>query len=191
MSYNFGHSSRQQYDECFYSERVKEITDPMMYRMNPQQINNCNKCLNKHGPIGGHGVSSMVNENKVVDARQQLTDVESILTNRNVLNSKCSKNGVNPVDFKNSTIYHNPTCNDYLDASPTRLVTPVDNFRGMSINRFENLPRDAQSNVFWNFAVNTKLEAKDNYTVKLPSKLYTNSAVLSKTKPPVHKRVNK
>jgi len=75
---------------------------------------------------------------------------------------------VNDIDVTKFSLQHARICNDFLDPIDTHLTHPPQNYRGMPINRFFNLPRHAQSNIFYDFAVNTKLEAKDNYRERIP-----------------------
>jgi len=38
----------------------------------------------------------------------------------------------------------------------------------MSVNRFFDLPKNPQANIFYDFAINTNLEAIDNYRERVP-----------------------
>lgn len=168
---NIGHSSRLGYDKCYYEDYLSESVAPLLYRLNPNSTNNCNACLSVFGPrsSGGsqsYGVSTFVG-NAVAPA-QKLVDVESILSNRNVIASKCREGQVNDIDVTKFRTQHARTCNDFLDPVSTALTHPRANYRGLSINRFHNLPKPAQTNVFWNFSVNSKLEAIDNYRERIP-----------------------
>ncbi len=53
--------------------------------------------------------------------------------------------------------------NRYLDPITSRLTNPAFNYKEAPIDRFYNLNQNPQDNIFWNFAVNTDLEAKDNF----------------------------
>ena len=62
---NIGHSSRLGYDKCSIRDNINESVAPILYRLNPNQINNCNACLSVFGPrtsLGpnSYGVSSSV-----------------------------------------------------------------------------------------------------------------------------------
>ena len=85
MSGNIGHSSRLPYDRCAYSDSLQESVGPLLYNLDPTQINNCNACLSVFGPRTSsgprsYGVSTTVGH--VTAPSQQLVDVESILSNR-------------------------------------------------------------------------------------------------------------
>ena len=167
---NIGHSSRASFDKCAYEDYLAESTAPLLYRLNPIHINNCQKCLSVFGPRAGHngfGNSTLIGNNAVAEA-QQLVDVESILSNRNIIASKCKDGKVNDVDLSQFKLQHARVCNDFLDPVATHLTNPPSNYRGLSINRFFDLPKPAQSNIFWDQQVNTKLEAKDNYRERVP-----------------------
>jgi len=166
---NIGHSSRTIYDKCAYDDRLQESVGPLMYRLNPNQMNNCEGCLSTFGPRAGHngvGVST-VKTNSIAPA-QELVDIDSILSNRNVLQSKCKDGRVNDVDVTKFTLQHARNCNDFLDPSSSRLTNPAANYRGMSINRFHDLPKNAQENIFWDHSINTQLEARDNFRERVP-----------------------
>lgn len=168
---NIGHSSRLGYDKCSYEDYLAESTAPLLYQMNPVQNNNCNACLSVFGPrpkngSDSFGVSTTVGQ--ITAPAQELTDIESILSNRNVIASKCKDGRVNDIDINQFNLQHARICNDFLDPVATHLTNPAANYRGMSINRFFDLPKNPQANIYWDSAVNTQLEAKDNYRAKIP-----------------------
>lgn len=166
---NIGYSSRLGYDKCAYEDKLQESTNPLSYRLYPGYVQNCDSCLSTLGPRAGHngvGVSTPIGH--PLATAQHLTDVESILSNRNMRASKCKKYGSNTVDLNKMALKHAPICNDYLNSDPTHLSHPSYNYRELAINRFYNLPRPAQANIFWDFATNTRLEAKDNFNPVIP-----------------------
>jgi hypothetical protein len=166
---NIGHSGRLAYDKCYYEDRLAQSVSPLLYKLNPNQINNCESCLSVFGPRSGHngyGVSTTVGHR--TSPAQDLVDVESILSNRNVIASKCKDGKVNDIDVTKFHLQHARICNDFLDPIASHLTNPPQNYREMAINRFYDLPTHPQANIFWNFAVNTSLEAKDNYFEQLP-----------------------
>ena len=166
---NFGHSSMSMYDSCAYDDRLSQSVAPLMYNLNPNQIKNCNGCLSVFGPrasYNGYGVSSVMNNQNSDAPAQDLTDLESILTNRNVRASKCKNGKVQPIDVTKFKLNHVPMCNTFLDPIATHLTNPPDDYRGMSINRFIDLPVPAQSVIYFPEQINTSLEAKDNYEPK-------------------------
>jgi len=161
---NIGHSSRLIYDECAYQDRTKERTDPLLYRVNPNQIHNCNQCLSTLGPRSsymGQGVST-TSGHQVATAQREV-DVESILTNRNLPTSKCKNGEINPIDVTQYGLKNLPTCTSYLDPMATHLSYPPFNYREMPVDRFFNLPQNPQEPIFWDFATNTRNDAKDNF----------------------------
>lgn len=169
-----GHSSRLDYDKCAYDDYLSEAVSPLLYKLNPNQINNCNSCLSVFGPrpsMGARSYGVSTTTGHVTAPKQSLTDVESILSNRNVIASKCKDGKVNDIDVTKFRLQHARTCNDFLDPLATHLTNPVANYRGMSINRFFNLIKPAQHNIFYDYAVNTRLEAKDNFRVRVPRRI--------------------
>ncbi len=166
---NIGHSSRLGYDSCAYADKLEVSVGPLGYRLDPNWQENCNQCLSTLGPRSsymGQGVSSTVGF--PIATSQKLVDVESVLTNRNVKTSKCKRDSVNPINVTKFGVKHSRICNDQLNPLSSRLTYPAANYRDLAINRFYNLDRNPQANVFYDFSVNTKLEAKDNFVVELP-----------------------
>jgi hypothetical protein len=158
---NIGHSSRLPYDNKAYTDKLRESVSPGDYRLDQNYNHNNKGCLHTLGPRGTDGVSTLVGH--TVAPSQKLVDFESMLSNRNVKASRAKSGRVNHVDLKKYKLQHHPVCNDYLDSQYTRLTYPAEMYRGAPINRFYNLPHDPQANIFYDFAVNTSLEAKDNY----------------------------
>jgi hypothetical protein len=165
---NFGYSSKLNYDASTYSDRLIESTDPLHYRLNTNQIYNCNSCLTGLGPRGRFGVNTTAKNQVALAQAPEVVNLESILTNRNVYKSKNRSNGANPVDLnKLNSVNHN-RCNNFLNSSSSRLTLPTANYRELPINRFYDLNKNPQENLFWNYTINSKLEAKDNYVEILP-----------------------
>lgn len=166
---NIGHSSRLPYDDCAYPDRLKESTDPLNYKLSKDQIYNCDRCLSTLGPRSsymGHGVSRAI-DTKYAES-QDLVDLESTLSNRDVKTSKCKRGKVNHADLSKYRLHDAKLCGNKLNPENTRLSHPAATYRDMNVNRFYNLIHDPQEPIFWNFASNTKLEAKDNYHPEFP-----------------------
>jgi hypothetical protein len=169
MALNAGHFSNPKYDKCAYPEDLYESTAPYAYVMNPDRIHNCNGGLSVFGPRGsylGAGVSSPTGD--VIAAAQQNVDIDSIMSNRNVPLSKCKRGKVNPIDVTRIKTKNVPVINDYLDGQHSKMTDPAMFYRGAPINRFYDLNKDPQANIFYDWAVNTSLEARDNFVPELP-----------------------
>ena len=161
---NIGFSSRLGYDKCAYEDRVKESTDPLSYRLYSGYVKNCESCLSTLGPR-----STFHGDDVTAAQPQDQTDIESILTKRNMRTTKCKKDEINSVDVtKITNINHTKACNNFLNSDSTKLSYPVYNYRELAINRFYNLDRNPQLPIFWNFASNSRLEASDNYKPQIP-----------------------
>lgn len=166
---NQGYSGRLGYDKCFIDDDISQSVGPLLYTLNPNRINNCNACLSVFGPrsgFNGYGVSTTVGHKTAI--AQELVDVESILSNRNVIASKCKDGKVNDIDVTQFQLQHARTCNDFLDPLATHLTNPPTTYREMGINRFYNLSTQPQAVIYWDTAVNTTLESKDNYRERIP-----------------------
>lgn len=175
---NQGYSSREKYDKCYNNEQIERSVGPLLYKLNPNQINNCNACLSVFGPrasggtnrgVMGYGDSTSVGHTTA--PAQDLVDVDSILSNRNVIKSKCKDGDVNPLDVTKYQLQHARVCNDYLDPIATHLTNPAQNYREMMISRFYDLGANPQNVIYWDGAVNTSLESRDNYKIRIPNVL--------------------
>jgi hypothetical protein len=172
MALNVGHFSNPRYDRCFYKENVYQSTEPYAYIMNTDRIHNCNGALTTFGPRSsyyGTGVSTPTGD--VIAAAQQLVDIDSVMSNRNVPISKCRRGKVNPINITHIKTKDIPITNDYLDSQHSRMTDPSMFYRGTPINRFYDLNKDPQANIYYDWAINTSLEAKDNFVPELPTPL--------------------
>jgi hypothetical protein len=163
MALNPSHFSRSIYDTCFYPESLYQSTSPYTYITNSDQIYNCNGCITTLGPRASKmgPINSIAGDG--IAAAQNNIDVDSILSNRNMTISRCKNGKVNPINLTKIKSKNLPICNDYLDAQHTKMEFPSMYYRGAPINRFYDLNKDPQANIFYDWAVNTSLEAKDNY----------------------------
>lgn len=163
---NIGYSSKLPYDDGTYEDKVLESTYSLNYRINTNQIYNDQRCRSRFGPRSGymgHGVS--VPRDLGYAEANDLVEVDSIFSNRNTKSTKSKKgkvNQVNPID--SYKLYDSKVCTNELDPLYSKDTHPTSNYRDLEINRFYNLPRNPQNVIFENFAVNTRLEAIDNFS---------------------------
>lgn len=168
---NFGYSTRLPYDQSTYNDKLYESVGPLKYRLNTNYVYNCDACLSTLGPRSGtmgFGVSMPIDNEPAVAQAPALVNIESILTNRNVYASRNRRNEVNPIDVTKFKLKNPRVCNDFLNPLSSRLSYPPANYRDMGINRFYDLNKNPQKNIFYDFAVNTTLTAKDNYVTPVP-----------------------
>ena len=163
---NIGHISNLIYDEDAYNDRVSESTSSATYRLSSFNNFNCDGCLSVGGPRARNGVSSTTGH--VATESQKLTDIESILSNRNVKASKSKDGKVNPIDVTKYDVKHARICGKELDPISSRLTHPSQNYRGIMTSRFYDLPKNPQAHIYWNTSANTRLETRDNYRAQLP-----------------------
>jgi len=176
-----GHSSRLIYDDCYYPDSLSESIEPGNYKLQEYQISNCNACLSTLGPRSdryGFGVSTTAPFKNAAHS-QDLTDDESFLSGRTLRASKCRNGKVSIIDMNELKLNDAKICDRQLVSEHTHLTHPAKNYRDVPINRFYNLFRDPQANIFYDFAVNTTLEAKDNF-IPVGPKILPQKAVLPK-----------
>ncbi len=161
---NFGHSSRISYDEACYRDKIYESTGALSYKLDTNNIYNCQECMSSLGPRtsrNGNSVSTSIGFPPATS--QHLVDIDSILSNRNVKLSKAKTGKLNDIDVTKFSLVNMPLCNKFLDPTASRLTDPTQNYRDIPINRFYDLDRNIQEAVFWDFATNSRLESTDNF----------------------------
>jgi hypothetical protein len=168
--FNFGASSRLGYDPNSIEDSIQQSTSPILSVLDPNRVKNCNQCLSLNGPRAGHNGwgDNIPISNPGNTPAQELTDIDSIMSNRNVKNDRSRKGGVNGVDVFKFKTYDPVLCGKELDPVPSVLTYPKQLYREISINRFYDLNINPQVNIYYNGAVNSQLEAKDNYDFPYP-----------------------
>ena len=168
--FNFGNSSRLQYDQTYLNDRDEQSTAPLASMLDPNRVKNCNQCLSLNGPRPSHNGwgDSLPIKNPGLTPAQQLTDIDSIMSNRNVKKSRDKQGGVNPVDLDKFKMYDASTCGYGLAPLSSLLTYPKQLGRETSINRFYDLNINPQKNIYWSWTTNSQLEARDNYRTPYP-----------------------
>lgn len=151
-----GKFTNLRYDQEAYAEEVARSTDPLLYRLDPNFSVNCNKCFAPYGPIGG--------QNNSVSVGNQI-DVDSVLRGVSKISSKSNRQQIpdSLISYKNVTTP--PDCSPALESEYTRFTFPAYEIRGLNIRdlNFDYPLHDPQCQIFENFQVNTRLQAKDNH----------------------------
>jgi hypothetical protein len=183
--FNFGLSTKLQYDPCFINDDIEQSTKPLMSILDPNRVKNNEQCLSTLGPRAGHNGygDNIPIENPGLTPAQELVDIDSIMSNRNVKQSRCKNGNVNPIDVFKFKTYNSKECNNLLNPLETINSDPKQNYREISINRFYDLNINPQVNIYYDGAVNTQLEAKDNFSNPYPYFLSENSSNTVKGKP--------
>lgn len=168
--FNYGYSGNLAYDPEFIRDDIEQSTAPLMSILDPNRVKNCSQCLSLNGPRASHngwGNSIPIAEPSITPA-QDLIDIDSIMSNRNVKQDRSKKGHVNMVDVFKFKTYNAKLCDRGLDPLNSTLTYPKQLYREMSINRFYDLNINPQVNIFYPWAVNSQLEAKDNYDYPYP-----------------------
>jgi len=166
---NIGNSSRLKYDTCYYQDNLSESVAQGNYRLQESSTYNNNSCLAPFGvkfDIRGNSVSTSEQVGPAMS--QRLVDVESNLSNRGLPQSRCRTGRVNLTDPTNDKLNHRENCNSILSPEYSHHTSSPKNFRAAQINRFYNLNKNPQEPIFYNFAINTTLQAKDNFRPQVP-----------------------
>ena len=150
-----GNYTRLNYDQEAYGQRVARSTDPMLYRLDPNYAVNSGRCFAPHGPQAAQQGS---------DAIGQQTDVDSILRGVTRSNTKSNQQQM-PDSLDPYKLFSNPNCSNKLEPEYTRYTNPAYDIRGLTVPdlNFDYPLQDPQCQIFENFSINTKLQAKDNH----------------------------
>lgn len=168
--FNYGYSGNLAYDPEFISDDIEQSTAPLLSVLDPNRVKNCSQCLSLNGPRANHngwGDSIPIAEPSITPA-QDLIDIDSIMSNRNVKQDRSKKGHVNMVDVFKFKTYNAKLCDRGLDPLNSSLTYPKQLYREMSINRFYDLNINPQVNIYYPWTVNSQLEAKDNYDYPYP-----------------------
>jgi hypothetical protein len=150
-----GKYTRQSYDNEAYGERMTRSTDPMLYRLDTNFAINNNKCFSEYGPFNGQPDSIAIG---------QQIDVDSVLRGFNRPNGKSNSQQI-PESLDQFKLHNYPNCSSRMEPEYSRFTHPAYDIRGMTTSDLNlSYPlHDPQCQIFENFAVNTKLQAKDNH----------------------------
>ncbi len=162
MSFN-----RTRYDNCAYNLQMGRSTGPGDYRLFGAFAENSDQCLSYDGPVGSKSDVSTVK--KPLDlCFRDMAQVESELSWRNQLLTKCNKNSS---PFGKHKLNHKPSCNKKLIPEDTRFTHPLDNYRSMSLTSYQVEPYlhvNPQCHVQESgdrIGMNSRLYAKDVYKI--------------------------
>lgn len=177
--FNFGVSSRLQYDPSFIRDDIEQSTAPIQSVLDPNRVKNCSQCFNLNGSRPGHNGwgDNLPLASPGLTPAQQLTDIDSIMKNLNVKASRDKRGMVNNIDVFKFKTYDTKLCDRGLDPLASIETYPKQLYREMSINRFYDLNINPQVNIFWDFSVNSQLEAKDNYDNPYPYNVENDDAL--------------
>jgi hypothetical protein len=150
-----GKFTHLRYDPEAYAEEINRSTDPLLYRLDPNFAVNCNKCFAPYGPRAGQQASDVIG---------QQTDIDSILRGISKINTKSNRQQM-PTPVDDYHLLNRFNCSDNLESEYTRYTYPSFDIRGLNVRdlRFDYPLFDPQCQIFENFEVNTKLQAKDNH----------------------------
>jgi hypothetical protein len=168
--FNFGLSTKLQYDTDFLEDDISQSTAPLLSVLDPNRVKSNSQCLSTFGPRAGHNGygDNIPIQNPGLTPAQELVDIDSIMSNRNVKQSRAKNGNVNPINVFDFKTYDCKECDKFLDSLDTIETYPKQLYREVSINRFYDPNINSQVNIFYDWAVNTQLEAKDNYDNPYP-----------------------
>lgn len=166
-------------DLCYMNSQIQQSVGPMEYKLNINQIKSCERARPAGGeaPRGAtYGVSTTGRGAWLNVVRD--VDVESLLTQRSVDTKRCASGELVMMDVKHAPLVHEMPTNKFLNANFTHLTYPIQDYKELSINRFESLPKDPQDSIFWDFSLDTRILQKDCFIQKYPTPLQHNNLVV-------------
>jgi hypothetical protein len=177
--FNYGASDKLQYDNDYINDNIEQSTAPLLSVLDPNRVKSCSNCISLFGPRPSHnGVEDSIPiANPGLTPAQELVDIDSIMSNRNVKNDRSKKGKVNTVDVFKFKTYDAKFCDRGLDPLSSILTYPKQLYREISINRFYDMNLNPQTNIYYDWGTNTRLEAKDNYDYPYPFSLATDESL--------------
>lgn len=143
------------YDDEAYNEEVARSTQPLLYRLDPNNYVNCNRCFSAYGPRNGHEVSVAIG-NQI--------DVDSIMKGIGNTHTKSNRQQ-KPISLDQYQIIAPNDCHNSLETEYSRFTHPTYDIKGLNVAdmRFGYPLHDPQCQIFENFEVNTRLQSKDKH----------------------------
>lgn len=150
-----GRFTNMRYDREAYNDEIARSTNPMLYKLDPNYAINCNTCFSPYGPRNGNDNAVAINDK---------IDVDSIMKGLGRINTKSNKYDV-PESLSGYQMYVPPNCSQKLDTEYTRYTHPSYEIKGLNTRdmRMDYPLHDPQCQIFENFQVNTRLQAKDDH----------------------------
>lgn len=150
-----GRFTHLRYDQEAYAEEVTRSTDPMLYMLDPNYAVNCGKCFAPYGPRGAHDDADVIG---------QQIDVDSILRGVSKISTKSNRQQI-PDSLAGYKKVMPPDCSEALESEYTRYTYPAYDIRGLTTRdlRYDYPLHDPQCQIFENFEINTRLQAKDEH----------------------------
>ncbi|BCS83083.1 hypothetical protein QLL95_gp1040 [Cotonvirus japonicus] len=150
-----GKFTNMRYDGEAYGDEIKRSTNPLMYKLDNNFTTNCKPCFAPQGPRGGH-------DNSIAIGNQ--IDVDSILRGINKVNTKSNYRQI-PESLDQFNTYTPRDCSSRLEPHSSRYSHPTYDVKGLTVPdmRFGYPLHDPQCQIFEDFGVNTRLQAKDNH----------------------------
>jgi len=161
-------------DDCHIISRTKDNQQQVDFRLYMGQQKNCSPCLPVYGSVPTGQWYDSKNPN--------LVDDETILKNQSYDRIGCGRDGVWYIDVNQQNVDLNPYCGKWLTPDPTLLSLPKSYFKELEIDRFYDLQRPQQSFVQWDYAANSRLQAKDAFVQLYPTPISANPSI-----PPVQR----
>lgn len=145
--------TKLRYDNDAYQEEVARSTKPMLYRLDVNNYVNCNRCLPSHGPRNGR---------EAAIAKGNQIDVDSIMKGLGNIHTKSNKQ---PISLDQYQTVMPQECSKTLETEYSRFTHPSYDIKGLNVidMRLGYPLHDPQCQIFENFEVNTRLQAKDNH----------------------------
>jgi hypothetical protein len=149
--------SRLNYDNAAYAEQVRESTYGLNYQLSSYAGVNCNACFPPYQLASD--IAAGVPGGDI--------DLDSVLTGRTKINSRASVyRNPDPIDGFSPAIPSQASeayCNPYVETEYSRFTNPAMLYKGIKQDRFVPLHQDPQCNIFWDFSLNTRQQARDNF----------------------------
>lgn len=149
-----GKFTRLRYDPEAYDEHLAQTTDPLLYRLDKNFTTRCDRCY----------APDKWNQKTYDDTEAERIDIDSILRGLDRSHSKSAYHQ-QPRRIRGSRAISRLCPKSRLDSECSRYTHPASEIKGLACKdmRFDYPLIDPQCKIFEPFAINTRLQAKDDH----------------------------
>jgi hypothetical protein len=174
--------TKQKYDNDCYASRVKQSTQPLLYRLDANQMASCSPCERGTGSVASRNIYSAAGSVTQAGGVGHIIDVESALLKQATgVSSGCGRDSMYPAPP--ATGIAEPQCDWMLSPQETLQTHPKPHYRERG-NQVERIfQRENEASDFLEpmlptrGGMDTRQMAKDNYRPRMPRPLGQNPSL--------------
>lgn len=168
-----GQWTRSWDDNCFINSRNIQSDAPYRYQVYMGQQKNCHRCMPTFGgvPTG-----------QWFDSRDlKRVDIESVLKNQSYPHIGCGRDNYRGLNIYRENKDLDNYCGKWLTPMDTLMSHPKEYYKELQIDRFYDFSgmRPNENYLTWDFATDSRLQAKDGFVQRYPTPISVNMSLPS------------